>query len=272
MCSFFILENFNNIMITNIHNNNYIRNNSLSFKSEKSEKAMVNYGQTRGLSVNSLPAPAVRANLFIPYKGLNTISRDNFTGLRDKQSFFVKLPQKIKQAERSNKNLKIAMFDMDNFKSVNELLGYEVGDKFIKEIAGVIQENSRKNSLGSYRFGGEEFIIMFVDQNNEETEQICGNILKELNNNGVLTSYNELYQAAAIKSIKEYEGQNVYTASLKKYKSDLDCLSLLAEKDPDLLKNETFRNEIEKDKKYSQIMYGIALIKAQEQIRKFVKN
>ena len=41
------------------------------------------------------------------------------------------LEKRIEEGKSSGKALSIAMFDMDNFKSVNELLGYETGDMFI---------------------------------------------------------------------------------------------------------------------------------------------
>ena len=59
---------------------------------------------------------------------------DSFTGLKDKNYLLTVLDKKIEESQKTGKSLSIAMFDMDNFKSVNELLGYETGDDFIKAI------------------------------------------------------------------------------------------------------------------------------------------
>ena len=118
---------------------------------------------------------------------------DSFTGLRDKNYLLSELNLAMHDAQVNNKNLSIAMFDMDNFKSVNELLGYETGDFFIKEISQAVKDVSKENHVDAYRFGGEEFVLIFDGQSDEEKKKIAQAISYQANNNSKIQSYRALY-------------------------------------------------------------------------------
>ena len=118
---------------------------------------------------------------------------DSFTGLRDKNYLLAFLNVAMQKAQRDDIPLSIAMFDMDNFKSVNELLSYEIGDIFIKEISKHISEIAKRNCVDAYRFGGEEFIIVFDNQTESEKKEIARNITQKINNNTIIQSYRSEY-------------------------------------------------------------------------------
>lgn len=118
---------------------------------------------------------------------------DSFTGLRDKNYLFAALSAKMREAQRNNKTLSIAMFDMDDFKSVNELLGYEVGDIFIKKISKNISEIANEHGVEAYRFGGEEFVIIFDNQSDNEKKQIAKDITRKINSDDIIQSYKGEY-------------------------------------------------------------------------------
>ncbi len=118
---------------------------------------------------------------------------DSFTGLRDKNYLLASLYVAMQEAQRDGRELSIAMFDMDNFKSVNEFLGYETGDTFIKEVSREISQIGKENNVDVYRFGGEEFIIIFDNQTEEEKEKIANTIAHKANTNSIIQSYRNLY-------------------------------------------------------------------------------
>lgn len=129
---------------------------------------------------------------------------DSFTGLRDKNYLLAVLKKEIKECVQNGKNLSIAMFDMDNFKSVNEFLGYETGDDFIKYISDSVDKTAKANSVNAYRFGGEEFVIVFENQDTNKQKEIVNDVLNAINTNTCIKSKEELYTRNAKNRLFEY--------------------------------------------------------------------
>ena len=159
------------------------------------------------------------------------ITRDNFTGLRDKHYLLLRLKEKMQEAKEKNTPLRVAMFDMDNFKSINEILSYEVGDTFIQEIAHTVQNSAREHHLGSYRFGGEEFVLIFTDENPKEVNQICSSIQQSLVNNQKMRGYMEAYKTKLQKRLDEDEKETSNITRLKELKFYITAYEELAKAD-----------------------------------------
>ena len=60
----------------------------------------------------------------------------------------------------------LAMVDVDNFKSYNDIYGHQAGDAALIAIASTLAGEVRKSD-GVYRFGGEEFLLVLRDQQAE---------------------------------------------------------------------------------------------------------
>jgi diguanylate cyclase (GGDEF)-like protein len=67
------------------------------------------------------------------------------------------------RSERYSQDYCLAMFDVDNFKSYNDIYGHPAGDVALQEVAAVLSGQRRKSD-GIYRFGGEEFLLMLPNQ------------------------------------------------------------------------------------------------------------
>lgn len=97
--------------------------------------------------------------LFEKTKKLESLANTDFlTNLPNKGAFEKSCSRIIAQAKREEKNVIIAMLDIDYFKKVNDTYGHEVGDKVLIEFASVLQDCFRDyDALG--RVGGEEFAV-----------------------------------------------------------------------------------------------------------------
>ena len=85
---------------------------------------------------------------------LKTASQtDHLTGLINKRALNIILSKK------SNKTITIAMCDIDNFKSINDNFGHNVGDEVLKTLAKIFTKNTNKSDIVC-RWGGEEFVIV----------------------------------------------------------------------------------------------------------------
>jgi diguanylate cyclase (GGDEF)-like protein len=93
-------------------------------------------------------------------KGLATT--DSLTGAYNRAKFEEIIELEIERAKRFIHPLSILMFDIDNFKGVNDTYGHAVGDEVLKEFTGIARAHTRKiNHL--IRWGGDEFIIVPVE-------------------------------------------------------------------------------------------------------------
>jgi diguanylate cyclase (GGDEF)-like protein len=68
----------------------------------------------------------------------------------------------LAQARRNQKELGIAMLDLDHFKGVNDTLGHDVGDLLLKAAAERLSAALRKGDTVA-RFGGDEFLLILPD-------------------------------------------------------------------------------------------------------------
>lgn len=87
------------------------------------------------------------------------------------------------------KQLHIVVADIDNFKSINDNYGHQKGDYVLKSIANIIKKIT--NDTGKvFRYGGEEFVLIFenIDQKTSLTKII--EIKNYLNNNKLIISEN----------------------------------------------------------------------------------
>ncbi len=64
-------------------------------------------------------------------------------------------------------------------KKINDTWGHYSGDECIVQFSRVLKENSEKYT--PYRYGGDEFCLIFQDIDLEEAEEICGRIQEQLN-------------------------------------------------------------------------------------------
>lgn len=76
----------------------------------------------------------------------------------------------------------IAMIDIDNFKDFNDKFGHDAGDKVLRQVADILEFNSTGLV---YRFGGEEFTIVYPGETVESTKEELEWLRKKIANNKV---------------------------------------------------------------------------------------
>ncbi|HEY4437765.1 MAG TPA: sensor domain-containing diguanylate cyclase [Lelliottia sp.] len=100
------------------------------------------------------------------FNDIETQSRtDPLTGLYNRR----KLEEDFTHYIKKNQRIHLAIIDIDNFKSVNDTYGHPVGDKILTYIGSSATEWIREG-VSAYRYGGEEFVILFLDM--DETQAL----------------------------------------------------------------------------------------------------
>ena len=105
--------------------------------------------------------------------------RDPLTKLYNRRLMDEGLRREMRRAKRSNTSVSVIMVDLDNFKSINDDHGHDVGDQVLVMLARHLTESVREEDI-VYRFGGEEFVIVLpgadLDIARERAEDICRSI------------------------------------------------------------------------------------------------
>lgn len=87
---------------------------------------------------------------------------DPMTGLYNRRSFEESLEKEIESVEQTGVKSYVTIFDIDHFKEVNDTYGHSNGDIVIKALCKMMKEKSKDMGL-AFRYGGEEFVILFHD-------------------------------------------------------------------------------------------------------------
>ncbi|MFN8412246.1 MAG: sensor domain-containing diguanylate cyclase [Anaerolineales bacterium] len=103
-----------------------------------------------------------KAEDYLRYLG----THDVMTGLHNRAYFE---EQMINLAE--TKTVSIIMADLDGLKQVNDTLGHQAGDKFIRRAAEIFKSASDKGIIIA-RIGGDEFAILLPEHNNEDAQKV----------------------------------------------------------------------------------------------------
>jgi diguanylate cyclase (GGDEF)-like protein len=84
---------------------------------------------------------------------------DGLTKLHNHRYFQDQLPKEVKRSQRTGVPLALILFDIDDFKKLNDSLGHAAGDAVLEHIAGVMLDAIRESDLLA-RYGGEEFALL----------------------------------------------------------------------------------------------------------------
>ncbi len=84
---------------------------------------------------------------------------DPLTGLYNHRHFHERLREELTRANRSKDSTALLMFDLDDFKKVNDIYGHSVGDKILVSIANILSDTVRGSDIAC-RIGGEEFGVI----------------------------------------------------------------------------------------------------------------
>jgi diguanylate cyclase (GGDEF)-like protein len=98
-------------------------------------------------------------------------SIDTLTGLPNRRGVARALDEAMKHV-RAGGRYAVLLLDVDHFKSINDLLGHQTGDKALAQIGRIIGDNIRGVDVAG-RFGGEEFLVLLRDASRERAMQVA---------------------------------------------------------------------------------------------------
>ena len=113
----------------------------------------------------------IRANSLLKVKELRdkiaqVSTTDELTGLHNRKYLHERLEQEISRSRRYGTKLSCLLFDLDFFKVVNDIYGYDWGDVLLRSIADKLKQLIRKEDILT-RYGDEEFLLILPNTSEE---------------------------------------------------------------------------------------------------------
>ncbi|HFU75717.1 MAG TPA: GGDEF domain-containing protein, partial [Arcobacter sp.] len=99
--------------------------------------------------------------------------------------------------KRLKEEISVIIMDIDNFKSINDTYGHNIGDDVIIDIANKLVQNQRKSDVAC-RFGGEEFVLLLPNTKKESALVIAEKIRKNVESSIIHLTNNSLQYTISI--------------------------------------------------------------------------
>jgi diguanylate cyclase (GGDEF)-like protein len=93
---------------------------------------------------------------------LEAAIRDPLTGLYNRRFFYEAFAQEIARHERYGNGAALVLFDIDDFKVINDTLGHQAGDEVLEEVGRIVSQLVRPSDTFA-RIGGEEFGLLMPE-------------------------------------------------------------------------------------------------------------
>jgi diguanylate cyclase len=108
---------------------------------------------------------------------------DTVTGLPNRLAYEERIEQELARWKRFGNPLTILIWDVDDFKSINDRFGHQAGDKALRVIAQSLKARLRETDFIA-RFGGEEFVCLLCGTQDEEALGVAQEMRSSVESNG----------------------------------------------------------------------------------------
>lgn len=119
-------------------------------------------------------------------------NRDFLTMLPNRRHLELIINKKIKEFEKLSTNFGVIIFDINNFKSINDCFGQNTGDFVLKEFGKTIKENLRKCDIFG-RWGGDEFIAVIPNIKEKQLKMISEKLVDIIREKIFVEKKNKIY-------------------------------------------------------------------------------
>lgn len=148
----------------------------------------------------------------------NQAVRDSLTSLYNHGYLYEFLAEEMNRFQRTNVPFSVIMIDIDHFKKINDTYGHVKGDTILKELALLLKSHLRASDIVG-RYGGEEFLAVLLDSDNDNAYHIAEKIRKTVENyvfsNGLSITLSigvATYTSGTVSALIEHADDKMYQA------------------------------------------------------------
>lgn len=123
---------------------------------------------------------------------------DPLTGLMNRRYFDDRIVAECRRSKREMSKLGIAMLDIDHFKKINDSYGHLCGDHCLKIFALTLQETIKRPSDIICRYGGEEFVLILPNTDQDGLLNLLEKVRKEVESKHIIFEGQELHMTVSI--------------------------------------------------------------------------
>jgi diguanylate cyclase (GGDEF)-like protein len=102
--------------------------------------------------------------------------KDDLTGISNRRYFLEMAERDLERAKRYGVEFAIVMFDINEFKRINDQYGHTIGDQVLQQIALKCHKKIRKTDLIA-RWGGDEFVVLVSQSRSVDLDQYCERLI-----------------------------------------------------------------------------------------------
>ncbi|HVS21072.1 MAG TPA: sensor domain-containing diguanylate cyclase, partial [Pyrinomonadaceae bacterium] len=102
---------------------------------------------------------------------------DSLTSLPNARGLHLRFEEEVARAGRTNRPFQVIMLDLDDFKLVNDTFGHKIGDRMLREVASLVNDQLREYDFLA-RYAGDEFVALVPDMAGPQVEELRERIEK----------------------------------------------------------------------------------------------
>jgi len=125
---------------------------------------------------------------------------DGLTGLHNRRFFHETLSREVARAQRYERRLALIVFDLDDFKNVNDKVGHLAGDSVLAEAAERVRSVVRSADVAC-RVGGDEFAVILPESSVDDADQLYRRIQNAVSTRPIGQA-GKLYLSAGVAELK----------------------------------------------------------------------
>ncbi|MES9906331.1 MAG: GGDEF domain-containing protein [Sedimenticola sp.] len=137
----------------------------------------------------------------------NQATTDSLTGLPNRLAYDERLAQEFARWKRFGEPLTLMMWDVDNFKQVNDRFGHKSGDLALVTIGRAIKQRLRETDFIA-RYGGEEFVVLLPGAGIDAAEALADEIRQGVQNSDFLSGSEQVVVTASC-GLSTFDGEDL---------------------------------------------------------------